>query len=211
MEPYLHISKASDLAHLWDRRFYRFLEILPGLLAWATLITTMVLSFILPVAVAIFIILFDVYWLLKAVYVSLHLRYTYKKMRENMKCDWLSELERLPTQIYNLQSTAYNLKSWKDLYHLVILPMATEPLEVVRESFAGLVKTKYPLNRFIVVLATEERAGEMALSVADAIQKEFGGKFFRFLITKHPHGLAGEVGGKGSNSAWAARDRKSVV
>ncbi|MDZ4231411.1 MAG: hypothetical protein U1C52_01325 [Patescibacteria group bacterium] len=44
---------------------YRFLEILPGLLVWATLVGMVLGSAYLPVWVAVFIILFDVYWLLR--------------------------------------------------------------------------------------------------------------------------------------------------
>ena len=169
MQEYIHVGKASDLAETSDRRLYRFLEIMPGFLAWATLIVAIVFSFILPVYVAVFIILFDVYWLLKAVYVSLHLHYTYKKMRENMKRDWLAELKKLSVQA---------ISSWSDVYHLVILPMATEPLEVVRESFVELAKIKYPLNKLIVVLAIEERAGQKAQDIANTIKNDFDDKFF---------------------------------
>jgi hypothetical protein len=46
---YLKISKATDLTDINDRRLYRFLEILPGFLSWATLIILMVFSAVKPV------------------------------------------------------------------------------------------------------------------------------------------------------------------
>ena len=38
--------------------------------------------------------------------------------------------------------------------------MYNEPYEVVRDSFESLIKINYPKEKMIVVLATEERAGE---------------------------------------------------
>jgi hypothetical protein len=59
----------------------RFFEMLPGILAWLTLIFMVLFSWLLPVWVSIFIILFDIYWVLKTVYLSLHLRATFSEMR----------------------------------------------------------------------------------------------------------------------------------
>ena len=59
----------------------RFFEFLPGALAWGTFALMLVLSRYAPAGVAVFIILFDIYWLLKTVYLSLHLRSTFGLMR----------------------------------------------------------------------------------------------------------------------------------
>ncbi|MDO8676456.1 MAG: hypothetical protein Q7K16_02290, partial [Candidatus Azambacteria bacterium] len=80
---YLKLGRATDLANKKDRLIYRFFEILPGFLAWTTLIAVVVLSFIQPVAIAIFIIIFDVYWFVKTVYLALHLRVAFRQMRLN--------------------------------------------------------------------------------------------------------------------------------
>ncbi|MFY9462779.1 MAG: glycosyltransferase family 2 protein [Candidatus Sungiibacteriota bacterium] len=171
---------------------YRSFEFIPGVLAWGTIAAVVFTSWKLPVAAAIFIILFDIYWLFKTIYLSLHLRATFKKMRTNMTINWRGRLEKqFPAQ-------------WRDIYHLVILPIAHEPYEVVRESFTALAAVNYPLDRLIVVLGREARLLESA-AVAQKIAQEFGDIFFRFLITAHPDGLPGEIRGKGSNEAWAAR------
>jgi hypothetical protein len=176
----------------------RFFEILPGFLAWLTLILMFVLSWRTPVFVSIFIILFDVYWLLKAVYLSFHLRSTFRGMKQNLRVDWL---ERLKLEV----------PGWGELYHLVVLPMYKEPIEVVRESFATIAKANYPKDRFIVVLALEERGGEEAQAVGRQIQEEFGHVFFKFLVTTHPGSIPGEMAGKGSNQAWAGKQVKAEV
>ena len=41
---YLKIGRATDLTG-WERRLYRLLEIIPGLLSWVTLLTLIILSY----------------------------------------------------------------------------------------------------------------------------------------------------------------------
>ncbi len=225
------------------RRFY---EILPAALAWVTIVLMFVLSWLVPIWVAVFIILFDIYWLLKTVYFSFHLRASYVLMRKNMKIDWLGELERLETNATNTerlearvpffngmtegngqphpnlsydkergeQPVAMNgvLPSWHDVYHLVILPMYREPYEVVRESFESLLASHYPMDQMLVVLALEERAGELARETGDRIRAEYGDRFYKFLVTVHPKDLPGEIPGKSSNQSWAAeRAQEEIV
>ncbi|MDP2648213.1 MAG: glycosyltransferase family 2 protein, partial [Candidatus Yanofskybacteria bacterium] len=206
MEEYIHIGRAHELSTKKDRVVYRALEIMPGLLAWLTLAFIVIISFMAPVFAAIFIIAFDIYWLIKTIYLSLYMRSSFNKMRHNLRQNWHEKLAGVQSPSPFLQGL-----NWKDIYHVVILPMSTEPLEVVRESFQGLTNLNYPLDKLIVVLAIEERAGEPAKRVAQAVEHEFGGKFFKFITTIHPDGLPGEVRGKGSNEAWAGRQVKQEV
>lgn len=175
----------------------RFYEMLPGLLSWGTLLSIIILSWQFPAGIAVFIILFDIYWLLKTVYFSLHLRITFKKMKENANINWFEKLTKTAR--------------WKDIRHLIILPTYNEPYEVIKETFEALTKTNYPKEKFIVVLATEERSGETAQNTAGKIESEFGSKFFKFLITEHPQNLEKEIPGKGSNQTWAAKEAKRLI
>jgi len=178
---------------------HRFFEFIPGTLSWLTLILMFLLSWLLPGFIAVFIILFDIYWLLKTTYLSLHLRSTFSTMKENLKVVWFEKLkEEFPD-------------NWEKIIHMVILPMYHEPYEVVRESFQSLVNGNYPLEKFIVVLATEEKAGDTAAATAKKIEAEFGSKFFKFMATSHPAGLHGEIPGKGSNETWAAKHAKEKI
>lgn len=178
-------------------RAERFFEVLPAALAWATLVGMVVASWLVPVWAAIFIILFDTYWLLKSVFLSFHLRHTYNTLRENLKVDWIAQLDALESV------TVPGISSWRDVHHLVMLPMYTEPVELVRESFRSFASVDYPLEKFDIVLALEERAGEDAQRTARVMQEEFGSRFGSFLITTHPKDLPGEIPGKGSNEAHA--------
>lgn len=119
-------------------------------------------------------------------------------MRENLKTNWLKKLQ------------GSNLK-FQNIYHLVILPMYNEPYEVVRDSFVSLTKINYPKEKLILVLATEERAGEAVQKIAQRITKEFSPHFSKLTVTTHPANLPGEMPGKGSNEAWAAKEIKNLV
>lgn len=175
----------------------RLFELFPGALSWTTLFLVVFLSWQKPVWIAYFIIIFDVYWLCKSLYLSFHLRSTFQKMKEVMKINWL---ERLGI-----------FADWKSIHHLVILPMATEQYEVVRESFLSLAGSNYPKEKLLVVLAIEQAAGGQAQATAEKIRKEFSPHFVHFLVTTHPANLPGEIPGKGSNESWSAKEAKEKL
>lgn len=203
---YLANGRATDIADKRDRFIYRLLEIQPGMLAWLTLIAVVAVSYWLPVYAAIFIIGFDIYWLIKTVYLSLHMSHTFRAMRTNQRVDWMPLLAGATPYSEELSGVV-----WEDIRHLVVLPMATEPYEVVRESFEGLLKTTWPLDKMIVALAIEGRVGASGRDIAERIQDEFGPRFLRFLITEHPDNIIGEIRGKGSNETWACKQAVKVI
>jgi hypothetical protein len=204
---YLKIGKAADLVKPKERRLFRFLEIMPGALSWLTLLLVIFLSWQRPVWVAFFIIVFDLYWFLKTIFLSFHQQSSFIKMKRNLKVDWIDKLGHLT----NPKLAGVSLKSWTDIHHLVILPVYKEKIELVHSTFQALASSKYPLDKLIVVLATEERAGVLGQETAKKIQEEFGQKFFRFLITVHPQNIEGEIAGKGSNETWAGRKAKELI
>jgi len=200
---YIKISDARELADTKNYRLYRLFEMLPGLLAWGTLLGVIFLSWVSPVAIAFFIIAFDIYWLLKTLFLSIHLRAAFGRMRGVLKKNWLEELKQEKGEEPFVQ--------WEDIYHLIILPMYKESYEVVSGTFNSLLEANYPKEKFIVVLATEARAGEAARQMAEKIKESYGDKFFQFLITVHPDSIVGELAGKGSNETWAVRETKKKI
>lgn len=171
---------------------------MPGALAWTTFGLLIFFSWKYPFYTAVAIILFDLFWLFRIVYLYLHLRVSFVKMRRFMKVNWLAELKDSHPE-------------FRKLYHLVILPMYKEPYEVVHETFHKLARANYPKEKLFIVLATEERAGEEGSKAAKRIEEEFGRNFGKFLITSHPFGLPNEIPGKGSNESWAAREAKEKI
>ncbi|MGC9611073.1 MAG: glycosyltransferase family 2 protein [Minisyncoccia bacterium] len=177
----------------------RFWEILPGALAWGTLLGLIFLSWQLPAAVVVFVLLYDLYWFLKLVYLLIHLRSSFLKMRENMRTNWLDKLKKEKSG------------SWEKIHHLLILPAKKESHEIIRRTFLNLAETNYPKDKFFVVLTTEEISGAEGREAALKIKEEFSSLFKEFLITTHPAGLPGEITGKGSNETWGAREAQKKI
>jgi len=194
---YLDISKASDLKNPGDRRLYRFFEMIPGLVSLVTLFGVLVFSWLLPSWVAVFIICFCFYYLFRIFYFSLHQIVGYFRVKANMKKDWLKELRKLP--------------KWKNVYHVIILPTYKEGKELIEESLQTLTKSEYPKEKMIVVLAAEERAGEYFAKQAKDIAKKYANSFCKFIASVHPDNIAGEIAGKGSNTAYAGAEVRKVI
>lgn len=131
-------------------------------------------------------------------YLSLHLRATFKKMRENMAVDWIKKLNKLQ-------------KEWRDIRHLIILPMYKEPYAVVKESVEAIAASRYPNDKIILVIAIEERAGNEAKNTARRIETDFKNTFLAVLVTMHPQDLPNEIPGKGSNESWAAKRAQEFI
>ncbi|KKR20424.1 MAG: hypothetical protein UT48_C0018G0017 [Parcubacteria group bacterium GW2011_GWE2_39_37] len=199
---YLKIGKATELNGR-DRKIYRILEILPGLLSWSTLILLVIFSYYTPVYIAYFLLAFDVYWLLLVLYLGIHLVVSYRKLKDNVKIDWNEKLK-------NFESPK-GKPSWKEIYQLIILPTAFEDLEIIRSCIKSILQDGFPTSQMIVVLAIEGRAGEAGLARAKAVEQEFGDKFKHFIYTVHPDGIEGELKGKGANQAWAAIEVKEKI
>lgn len=181
------VARATELTGR-DRRFYRFLEIVPGVLSWVTLVGIVLASMYAPFFAAYFVIAFSIYWLLKTVFLSAHVRHNWKRLKHHMELDWEQLVQRFPYQEH---------------YQLIVFPFYKEPEEVIEAAIKGLLESKYDLGKFIVVLAAEERAGEEATAVAHKMAEQYGDKFGHFLVTVHPDGLPGEIAGKGANVHWA--------
>lgn len=203
---YIKAGKASDIPTLSGRILYRAFEILPGALAWATIVGIFAASRWAPTFASVFIITFDVYWLFKTVFLSLHLRAGFNLMRKNLKTDWMAKLQESI-----IKNQELGIDDWRDVYHLIILPFYKEPDEVIAHSLESIVSGSYPREKMIVALGAEERAGPEALRIAERIKEAYGNKFLEFLITVHPMNVPGELAGKGSNEAFAARSAKKEV
>ncbi|MGE5297957.1 MAG: hypothetical protein ACM3KM_02240, partial [Acidobacteriaceae bacterium] len=188
----------------------RFLEIFPGVLTWITLLGAPILAYYQPVWISVYIILFDLYWFLKGGNVAIHLLHSYNRLKVHKKIDWLDWSKRLFSRqefIKHLQGLEASAPKrdirrlyhehqermlgleesrntdWRRIYHLIILPTVKEEFGVLNSSIKSYFLSDYPKDRMIFVLATEERAGELAEKNGELLTREYGDKFFKFLVT----------------------------
>ena len=212
---------------------YRFLEMAPAMLTGVTFAGAIVFSYWAPFWVAIYIILFDLYWVLKAINTAIHLLSSFFKLRLHGKYDWkdrlgkLSDMERYKKELRQLILSAQTRRERGDLKqelfhldgidfsgrpldfrqvrHLVLLPTYKESLTVLDSSIRSILNCDFPKDQIFFVLATEERDRELAAENSRILQERYGGKFLRFEAIMHPDGLLGEIKAKGANLTHAAR------
>ncbi|OGZ70143.1 MAG: hypothetical protein A2904_02305 [Candidatus Staskawiczbacteria bacterium RIFCSPLOWO2_01_FULL_33_9] len=202
---YLDISKATDIKDLKERKLYRFFETLPGLISLGTLLGVLVLSWLFPSQIAIFIICFCFYYLFRIIYFSMHQIVGYFKVKKHLSMNWMQKLRELKNP-----STGSG-QAWENIYHVIILPTYKEDPKIIKESLESLISSDYPKEKLIIVLAIEERAGIEARQTANLIENEYASKFFKFLVTFHPDNIENEIAGKGSNVAYAGKMAKEKI
>ncbi len=196
---YLDISCARDISNPKDKFIYRLFEILPGALSLGTLFGVFVFSWLVPAWISIFIICFCFYYLLRIFYFSLHQILGYFKVKRHLKENWLLKLKK------------EHGADWKKIYHVVILPTYKEGYAIMKENIDSLLQADYPKEKMIVVLSVEQRAGEVFKVMAKKIEAEYASKFFAFLTVVHPDNVPGEIGGKGSNVAFAGKEVQRFI
>jgi hypothetical protein len=215
----------------------RFLEIFPGVLTWATLLGAPVLSYLHPVWISVYIILFDLYWFLKGANVAIHLMHSYNQLKTHKKINWRLWLEKMADleafkifltntiatenngslrKIYSEQLKCINILpernlNWQRLYHVVILTTVKESMDVLESSIGAAANADYDHSKIIFVLAAEERGGAESIARARALAEKFGAKFRKFLVSVHPDGIEGEAKVKGANLTWAAKQAQKYL
>ena len=175
-------------------KYKRLFEILPGAVVWFIILFPVVLSIWYPRTLAIFMIFFLCYWLTKIFFMSYRLILGYKNYKQDTKIDWRSNLIELAP-----------LDAWKDIYHLVIVPTYKEDLSILESSVESVIKSDYPMDKVVYVLATEERDKENAEAVAKSLQKKYAHKLCDFITIMHPKDIPGEVIGKGPNITYSGK------
>lgn len=181
-----------------DKKIYRFLEMIPGLLTWSAFILSFVLSFYIPFAVIVFIIIYDLFWVYRIMYFVFYMIVAWIKYRASLRRNWFADVKKLD--------------NWKRITHAIFLPTYSEPVEVLDQSLEALLKSDYPSETMIVIVGFEERIGkDVYQPKADYLKNKYGNKFKELIITVHPDGLEGEIKAKGANAHWMGQEFKKWV
>ena len=209
------------------------LEMMPGAVSWTILAGMTILAFARPMAAAVIIIAFYLYWFFRLIYLTIFLILSYFRLSAEASADWmeraagidrwddyLGELEkRRPgggikeslahmshkKAMRELVLSGSRPPALKDIYHLVIIPVAKEGREIIRPGIESLTKSVFPPGKIIVIIALEERASEDVRLGANAVLEEYKPRFFDMFMSIHPDGVAGEARAKGANTTFAAK------
>jgi hypothetical protein len=167
----------------------RLLEVLPGVISWALLLLPLWGALLFPAVLVCFLLVFDAYWLYRSFAMAICASLAMCKIKRAERQDWLEQAEALP--------------DFQRVSHVIILPNYKERLEKLRATLQTIAAQTFPLERLFVVLAMEAREAG-AQEKAEVLIREYTGQFGAIFATYHPD-IAGEVKGKSSNEAYAAR------
>ncbi|NTW27729.1 MAG: hypothetical protein HGA36_05365, partial [Candidatus Moranbacteria bacterium] len=231
-----------------DRLVQRSLEMIPGILTWLTLIGMLVMSFLLPIWIAVFIIMFDIYWIYRTIFITYYSIVAYNRLQNGKKIDWWercqnivhpaeyalaiaekisafraslkemnvrSERRQIKGEIFRLKEyqkevqqiadAGHEVMDWRKIVHVVLLPTANEPAEVIEPAIQAVKDSNFPNQQIVILLATEERENEEnRLEKVHYLENKFKGVFKDFLVTTHEV-QSHEMKCKASNATYAAK------
>jgi cellulose synthase/poly-beta-1,6-N-acetylglucosamine synthase-like glycosyltransferase len=168
---------------------HRSLLALPGFVSWSVILFPVWGSFLIPYAVAYFILFFDVYWFYRSFSLVFTAYLSSKKIKEAEKKNWLE--------------IAKGQDGFEKVKHIIIIPNYKESEEKLRRIVQTIAEQTFPSERMYVVLAMEKREEE-AKKKANQVIKEFQNTFGKIFATYHPD-IPGEVKGKSSNESYASK------
>ena len=215
-----------------QKKLKRVFEIIPGATSWTILILPFIFSFVYPRGIAYFVICFDLYWLIKAIAMGVYLISGFYHMKSAEKIDWRKRCELLHNRdaaVANLYNRAkksillekreikkelkdldrfYNSPDWQNwqaskIHHAVILADYKDEYKIIEASIQSCLDANWDSGKIYIVLALEEREGDIAKQRAKKIYDKFKNHFADIIITCHPDNLVGELKGKSANIKWA--------
>lgn len=176
---------------------YRMYEMIPGAITWTILAGSVLISFVKPLWAIYFIIVYDVYWLVRLSYFVVYLLVSWQKFQSASRIDWHERLIR-----------EYAGK-WEPYIHLVFIPTYQEPIALLKDTIAGIAATKYENSRLWVIVGFEARDPDHHKKKT-ALESEFSGVFYHFTTTVHK--LApDELAGKSANASHMGKEVKKLI
>lgn len=211
--------------------FYRFFEMLPGILSWTILISPFILSLLSPSLIAYFVITYVIVWFFKGIGMNVRVMQGWSTMQKHMAMDWsalLTDLNKALVQkdphgdsathswhTNNLRRLAEGGAALPyavdDIIHAVIVATYNESRETLEPTIEALLASDYNMERVIFILAYEERGGAEVDAQSQELIKKYGGRFMHAAAVMHPKDTPGEVIGKGGNITYAGRWLETYV
>lgn len=175
-----------------ERLIQRLLEILPGFVSWNLILFPFWGALVAPMAVAYFVLFFDVFWFYKSFSLGLFAIIAHLRIQASKKMDWIGELKFFP--------------DWKKVHHIIIVCTYKEPLYIIERTLQSIAAQTMPKKQISVVLGFEGREVDWPKKAAE-LQRKFRGKFANLLVNEHVL-IKGETAGKHSNArvaTWKAK------
>ena len=219
--------KSIEIPYEADRKgWYRFFEILPGALSWLILALPLLLSLINVTLATFFVLAYIIIYFTRSMAVNIRALSGYRTMRAHEKLKWnelLDEIEERQIGSSDIARPKWHYRNVSrlaaeppmvkpsELFHAVILATWNESRDILEPTIRAIVESEYNQKKIIFVLAYEARGGERVKSQAQELVRDFSSNFYYAMAVEHPHGIAGEIIGKGSNITFAGRQLQKYL
>ena len=117
----------------------------------------------------------------------------------------LKKLRVYSKEVEELEKIKDQILDWRSIVHVVMLPTANEPADVIEPAIQAIADSNFPNQQMIILLATEEREPEdQRMEKVNYLKNKFHGVFRDFIVTTHEV-ADGEMKCKASNATYAAK------
>jgi hypothetical protein len=225
---------AEDIEIDLSARSYRLFEMLPGALVISSVLLIIIFAVYSPYLFAVYVIIFDLFWLIRSILASVKIIEGYFKLKQNNKINWderildlgdvkskkqeltqkLKNTNKLRHEsieknylkfLNNLDDSIDYLSVANSVVHVVIVTIYNETEDIVGPTLQSIIESSYDHSKIIIVLAYEERGGREAKETVDRLNNKYSSHFRDFLTICHPDSLPDEIKGKGSNLYHAGK------
>lgn len=175
----------------------RLWNCLPIALSLSLVSTIFWAPYFAPTALAIGIVAFFGYWLVRSYSVVIACLIGLRRIKRAEATNWVAK--------YCAWLPAHpGAREWSWPRHMVIIPNYKESEEGLARTLDGLA-AQANADQLVIVMAMEAREPAARAKAARLLMR-YRANFADMFATYHPAGLPGETPGKGSNEAWAARE-----
>lgn len=187
-----------------DKFIQRMLEIIPGLLIWILLLSPIWLGFSFPYIIINILVVLSVYWVYRALMLSIGASVGYILSWRASKKDWLQECYSLNKDLLPEQETLpINGILPKQL---IVIANYGEDYEVLSRSIRAIMNQNYPKELIYLTVSIENRKAKKDEDYAkrgEYLKRDFGDFFGdRLFFFVHPDDIPGEAIGAAANRAW---------
>lgn len=138
------------------------------------------------------VLLINLNYQLGLFFIALYISYWTIKVFESYYYVIASYFELLDYNSRNFQKNVILLENAKHIRHVIIIPIYTEPYDVIEDNVNAILANEYPfMDMVTILLATEARAPQ-AESHAKAIIQKFKKSKIEIVNVVHPANIPGE-------------------
>lgn len=203
--------------------WYRFFEILPGLISYSVFIAPFILTLIDPVWAAYFLVSYVLIWFAKAMAMSIRVLQGYGRVKRAKQLDWaelLADLQHPKDAMKKYQNhqnsilrihhsniahvaqrAAVDDLRTTDIIHAVVIATYNEKQEIIHPTIESIIASKAidVKNNIMLFIAYEERAGADKERESQGSIEQYKEHFLYSEAVKHTL-QPGEMKGKGGNA-----------